>query len=64
MKEKTQNLSSWLFGIAILVVLGVVLTSALCIKNSGVTKYPSLIANAYGEEQHHLTVPDSREVKL
>jgi len=40
------------------------LIAGLLMKKSGVGMYPMLIANAYEEDQHQLTVPGSKEVKL
>ena len=64
MKGKQKNLRSWLFGFAVLILLAGILISAVLFKHSGAAMYPSLIADAYREAQHHLTVPGAREVKL
>jgi hypothetical protein len=64
MKDKKQNLTRRLFGLAVLILLAGMLTSALLFKQSGISRYTSLIADAYREAQHHLTVPGAKEVKL
>jgi hypothetical protein len=64
MNEKSRNLSGWLFGIPVLFILGGVLISILLFRRSGIGTYPALIAAAYREEQNHLNVPGSVEVKL
>jgi hypothetical protein len=64
MKEKSQFPNRILFIVAVLIVLLGSLISATLFKTSGIGRYPIMIADAYREEQHHLTVPGSREVKL
>jgi hypothetical protein len=54
----------WLYSIIGLVILLGALISAFLFKKSGITMYPALITDAYREEQHHLNVPGSRDVKL
>ena len=63
---KTTNKLSvrWLSGLAILVFLSGMLISALLVKNAGITHYPTMIADAYREKQHRLTVPGSMKVNL
>lgn len=53
-----------LLGMAVLILLAGLLISAFLFKRSGATLYPTLIADAYREAQHHLTVPGAREVNL
>ena len=64
MKENKKLHSRWLFGIPVLIVLGGALISILLFSSSGIGTYPALIADAYREEQHHLTVPGAIDVKL
>ena len=64
MKEKKQKPSRWLYGIAILPILFGTLVCAWILKNSGIGMYPAMIADAYGEDQHHLAVPGSKDIKL
>jgi hypothetical protein len=64
MKEKTQNPNRWLYGIAILPILFGTLVCTWILIDSGIGMYPSMIADAYGEVQHHLSVPGSKEIKL
>jgi hypothetical protein len=64
MKEKSQFPNRILFIVAVLIVLSGSLISATLFKASGIGKYPIMIVDAYREEQHHLTVPGSREIKL
>jgi hypothetical protein len=64
MKEKKNNLSRWLFWIAGLVLILGAIVSMLLFMNSNFTKYPGLIEEAYAEQQHHLRVPGSMDVKL
>ena len=64
MKENERSPKHWLYGIAIVSILFGILMSTFVIRKSGVALYPDLIANAYGEEQHHLKVPGARDVKL
>ena len=64
MKEKKQIRSRWFYGGAVLVILFGILISAWVLKDSGLTQYPTMIADAYGEEQHRLSVPGSKDIKL
>jgi hypothetical protein len=64
MNEDKKNHSRWLFAIPVLIILGGVLISVLLFRSSGIGTYPTLIADAYREEQHHLNVPGSMDVKL
>jgi len=64
MKEKNHKPGRWSYWIAVLPVLVGALVAALLFRNSGVGIYPVLISNAYEEEQHHLNVPGSTDVKL
>jgi hypothetical protein len=64
MNEIKKSHSRWLFGIPVLIVLGGVLISILLFGNSGIGTYPTVIAEAYAEEQHHLNVPGYVDVKL
>ena len=64
MKEKKQNPSRWLYGIAILPILVGALIFAWILVNSGIGIYPAMIADAYGEGQHRLTIPGSNEIEL
>ncbi len=61
---KKQSPSRWYYGIAGLIVLAGILSTVYLFKSSGIAMYPVLIADAYDEEQHHLKVPGSKEVKL
>ena len=63
MKDKKQPLSRWFYGISVLVILFGTLISAW-IFVSGIAMYPALIGDAYREDQHHLRVPGSKDVKL
>jgi len=54
----------WFYGLAILVFMLGLIISAWIFNNSGVTKFPAMISNAYSEEQHRLNVPGSKDVKL
>jgi len=64
MNENKKSLSPWLFGIPVLIFLGGVLISILLFSGSGIGTYPTLIADAYREEQHHLNVPGSRDINI
>ena len=64
MNENKNPHSRWLFGIPVLIILGGVLISILLFRSSGIGTYPTLIADAYREEQHHLNVPGSRDINL
>ena len=64
MKEKKQNPSRWLYGIAILPIIFGTLVCAWILKISGIGMYPAMIADAYSEDQHHLAVPGSKDIKL
>jgi hypothetical protein len=64
MKEKKQNPTRWLYGIALLPILFGTLVCAWILKDSGIGMYPAMIADAYGEGQHRLSVPGSKEIKL
>lgn len=64
MKEKKQIPSRWFYSSAVLVILIGILISGWGLKDSGLTQYPTMIADAYGEEQHRLTVPGSKDIKL
>lgn len=54
----------WFYGLAILVFMLGLLISAWIFTNSGVTKFPEMISNAYSEEQYRLNVPGSKDVQL
>jgi hypothetical protein len=56
--------SRWYYGIAGLIVLVGIFSTVYLFKRSGIATYPVLIADAYDEEQHHLKVPGSKDVKL
>jgi len=62
--RKKQLTSRWIYGIAILPILFGILVCAWMMKNSGIVMYPTMIADAYGEGQHRLTVPGSKDIKL
>jgi len=64
MKEKEQIHSWWFYGIAVLVIIFGTLISAWILNDSGIGMYPAMIADAYGEGQHRLTVPGSKDIKL
>ena len=64
MNEDKKPHSRWLFSIPVLIILGGVLISVLLFRSSGIGTYPTLIADAYREEQHHLNVPGSVDIKL
>jgi hypothetical protein len=64
MKEKKQNPSRWLYSIAILPIIFGTLICAWILKNSSIGMYPAMIAAAYDEGQHRLTVPGSKDIKL
>jgi hypothetical protein len=64
MRQQDLKPNQWLYGVAVLVILFGTLISALLFKNSGVTTYLTMIADAYCEEQHHLNVPGSVDIKL
>jgi len=64
MKEKKRIPSRWFYGSAVLVILFGTLISAWVLKDSGIAIYPAMIADAYGEDQHRLTVPGSKDIKL
>jgi len=64
MNENKNPHSRWLFGIPVLIILGGVLISILLFRSSGIGTYPTLIADAYREEQHHLNVPGSRDINI
>jgi hypothetical protein len=53
-----------LFGIPVLIFLGGVLVSILLFRSAGIGAYLTMIADAYCEEQHHLNVPGSVDIKL
>lgn len=64
MKEKKGLPSRWSYGIAVLVLLLGMFVSGWVVKNSGIGRYFALLADAFGEEQHHLRVPGSINVEL
>ena len=64
MKKKTQTLHRYFFGLAGLILLAGLLLTALLFNQAHLHRYPALIAAAYQDAQHHLTVPGAREVKL
>ena len=64
MKMKKQTLHRWLFSLAGLILLAGLLMTALFFKQAHLNRYPTLIAAAYQDTQHHLVVPGDMEVKL
>ena len=64
MKCKKQVLTRLFFFLACLCLLAGILSSALLFKNTDITKYPGMIADAYRETQHHLVVPGASDVFL
>ena len=64
MKMKKQNLSRWLFGIAILITFSGCAISIWVFSLADLHRYPTRIADAYRETQHHLTVPGTKDVWL
>ena len=62
--KKKQLASRWVYGMAILPVLLGTLACAWVLKNSGIGRYPTMIADAYGAGQHRLTVPGSKDIEL
>jgi len=64
MKANKQFPSRWFYGVAVLVIFFGTLISAWILKGSGIGMYPTMIADAYREEQYHLSVPGSKDVKL
>ena len=64
MMEKKRIPSRWFYGTALLVILFGTLTAAWVLIDSGIAIYPAMIADAYGEGQHRLVVPGSRDIKL
>ncbi len=64
MKTDHKYMMKWLSGLAILVFLSGILISATLVKNAGITHYPTMIADAYREKQHRLSIPGSAEVHL
>jgi len=64
MKKKNEMSVRWLLGLAVVVFLSGILISTLLVKGAGMRHYPTMIADAYREKQHRLTVPGSKEVQL
>ena len=62
--KKKQLASRWIYGIAILPVILGTLVCVSILKNSEIAMYPVMIADAYGEGQHRLIVPGSKDIKL
>ena len=64
MKGSKQPSSKLFYVIAGLVILFGLLISTWIFKDSDIGMYPTMIADAYREDQHHLNVPGSANVKL
>ncbi len=64
MKEKQQFPGRWAYAIPLLVIVLGLMISAWILKDAGFWKYPAMIEKAYSEEQHHLSVPGSKDVTL
>ena len=64
MKEKKQLPSRWFYGIAVLIIIFGTLISAWIMKDAGLGMYPAMIGDAYSENQHQLSIPGSKDIKL
>ena len=64
MITKKQTLHHWFFSISILILLAGLLAATMVFQQSNISRYPSLIANAYQDPRHRLIVPGDMEVKL
>jgi hypothetical protein len=64
MNERRQTLNRWLIALAATALLAGLGLSAWLVGRSEIESYPTLIADAYREEQHRLRVPGSQEVRL
>jgi hypothetical protein len=53
-----------MYSIAAVVILFGILLSGLIFEKSGLAMYPAMIADAYREQQHHLSVPGTKDIKL
>ena len=62
MKKKTYH--RWFFIFAGLILLAGFLTAGLLFRQANIDRYPALIADAYRDARHRLTVPGALEVKL
>jgi hypothetical protein len=63
-KEKGQFPGRWAYAIPILVIILGLMVSAWILIGAGFWNYPATIEKAFGEEQHHLKVPGSKDVTL
>ena len=64
MKGSKQPSSKLFYVIAGLVILFGLLISTWIFKDSNIGMYPTMIAEAYGEGQHRLSVPGSKDIEL
>lgn len=64
MNINKQTLHRWLFSTTALILFAGLLAATILFKQSNISRYPSMIANAYQDAQHHLMVPGEMEVKL
>ena len=64
MIKKKQLASRLVYGIALLPILFGTLVCAWGLGNTGIGMYPAMIADAYSEGQHRLTVPGSKDIEL
>jgi hypothetical protein len=64
MNERRRSLNRWLIALAATALLAGLGLSAWLVGRSEIESYPTLIADAYREEQHHLRVPGSQEIRL
>ena len=64
MKTKNKNSHRLLFLIAGVIFFLGLLISAMLFKSTDLSKYPTMIADAYREKQHHLSLPGKTEVLL
>lgn len=64
MNDKRKSPSRWVYGFAFLPILVGCLISIWIFNAAPAWNYPTMIADAYRQDQHHLTVPGSKDVKL
>jgi hypothetical protein len=64
MKEKSQPRSRWVYTLPALIAIMGLCLSAWILGGAQLGKYPTLIAEAYDEQQHQLSVPGSKDVHL
>lgn len=64
MNNKQYSLHRWFISLSVLVIFVGLLAAVLLWKQSRISTYPLMIADAYRDVQHHLTVPGFQEVSL